>query len=198
VRPIARPFLLALLLALAPAQAADIDVKVRRSGDVFTVEAHAEFDGSIARTWQVLTDYGRYSEYIPDLTHSRVISRQGREVQVEQKGEARLLFLVFPLDVRLAVSEHPHERVESRAVAGSFREMRNTYFLEAREGRVLLRYTGRLVPDFYLPPVVGTLVLRSTVEAMFVALVEEMERRNALPEKPGDQGSGTRPVPSGQ
>jgi ribosome-associated toxin RatA of RatAB toxin-antitoxin module len=198
VRPIARPFLLALLLALAPAQAADIDVKVRRNGDVFTVEAHAEFEGSIARTWQVLTDYGRYSEYIPDLTHSRVLSRKGRDVEVEQKGEARLLFLIYPLDVRLAVTEQPYERVSSRAVAGSFREMRNTYFLEAREGRVLLRYTGRLVPDFYLPPVVGTLVLRSTVEAMFVALVEEMERRNAQKPGTGDQGSGTRPIPSGQ
>lgn len=179
MRPAARPLLLVLFLALAPARAADIVVDVTRSGEVFSVEAHAEFEGSIARTWQVLTDYGRYSEYIPELTHSRVISRQGREAQVEQKGEVRLLFLTFPLDVRLVVSEHPYERVTSRAVAGSFREMRNAYFLEAREGRVLLRYTGRLVPDFYVPPVVGTLVLRSTVEAMFVALVEEMERRNA-------------------
>lgn len=184
MRPLARPLLLALFLAL-PARAADIVVDVKRSGDVFNVEAHAEFEGGIARTWQVLTDYGRYSEYIPELTHSRVISRQGREVQVEQKGEARLLFLTFPLDVRLTVSEQPYERVSSRAVAGSFREMRNTYLLEGRQGRVLLRYIGRLVPDFYVPPVIGTLVLRRNVEAMFVALVEEMERRNAVPDGPG-------------
>ncbi len=177
MRPIARPFLLALLLSAAPAQAAEIVVEVKRSGDVFNVEAHAEFEGSIARAWQVLTDYGRYAEYIPALTHSRILSRKGREVEVEQKGEARMLFFTVPLDVRLAVSEQPYERVASRATAGSFREMRNVYVLEAREGRVLLRYTGRLVPDFHVPPVIGTLAMRHNVEAMFVALVEEMERR---------------------
>jgi len=168
-----------LFLALAPARAAEIEVDVRRSGDVFTVEARAEFAGAIAVTWEVLTDYGRYAEYIAGLSHSRVLSRKGREVQVEQQGEARFLFLSYPLDVRLAVTEQPYERVSSRAVAGSFREMRNAYVLEAREGRVVLRYTGRLVPGFYVPPVVGTLALRHSVEAMFVALVDEMERRNA-------------------
>jgi hypothetical protein len=35
-----------------------------------------------------------------------------------------------------------------------------------------------------VPPVIGTLALRHHVEAMFVALVEEMERRNARPDVP--------------
>jgi ribosome-associated toxin RatA of RatAB toxin-antitoxin module len=179
--------LLALFLAL-PARAADIVVEVKRSGDVFNIEARAEFHGGVARSWEVLTDYGRYADFIPELTQSRVISRKGREVRVDQKGQTRVLFLNYPLDVRLAVSEQPYERVSSRAVAGSFREMRNVYVLEAREGRVLLRYTGRLVPDFYVPPVFGTLVLRRTVESMFEALVEEMERRN----RPGEPENVTR------
>jgi ribosome-associated toxin RatA of RatAB toxin-antitoxin module len=185
--------LLGLLLAALPARAADVEVDVRRSGDVFTIVARAEFEGVVARAWEVLTDYGRYPRFIAELTQSRVLSRKGRAVQVDQKGEARFLFLSYPLDARLAVTEQPYERVSSRAVAGSFREMRNTYELEGREGRVILRYTGRLVPDFHVPPIIGTLALRHHVEAMFVALVEEMERRNARPEKPGtgDQGPGT-------
>ena len=185
MRPLACPLLVALLVAAAPARPADIEVDVRRSGDVFTIAARAEFEGGIALSWKVLTDYGRYPEFISGLTQSRVLSRKGREVQVEQKGQAHFLFLSYPLEARLAVTEQPYERVSSRAVAGSFRELRNTYDLEAREGRILLRYTGRLVPDFYVPPVFGTLALRHTVEAMFVALVEEMERRNARPDGPG-------------
>jgi len=184
VRPVAQPFLLALLVALAPARAAEISVNVTRSGEVFHVEARGEFEGSIARTWQVLTDYGRYAEYIPEVSESRVISRRGHQVEVEQKGEARALFLTFPIEERLAITEQPYERVISRAVAGSFREMRNAYSLEAGQGRILLRYTGRLVPDFYVPPLIGTLLLRRTLEAMFVALVEEMEARNREPATP--------------
>lgn len=184
MRPAAHSFLLAFLVVLAPARAADIRVDITREGDVFTVEAQAEFEGGIARTWRVLTDYGRYAQYIPEVSESRVVSRQGREVQVAQKGEARLLFVKFPIAVRLAITEHPRERIVSRAVAGSFREMRNAYSLEAGEGRVVLRYAGRLVPDFYVPPVIGTLVLKRNIEAMFVALVEEMERQNAAAQKP--------------
>lgn len=182
--PIARPFLLALLVVLAPARAAEIAVHTTRSGDTLHVEASAEFEGTIARTWQVLTDYSRLAEFVPDLQVSRVISRDGNQVQVEQKGEARLLFLSFPIDVRLAITEHPSVRVVSRAVAGNFREMQGTYMLEAAQGRVLLRYTGRMTPDFYVPPLIGVLVLRRHVETTFGALVDEIVRRQAQPQMP--------------
>lgn len=160
----------------AQASAAEIAVHVTRSGDAFQVSATAEFEGSAERTWRVLTDYGRLAEFIPDLNSSRVISRQGREAVVEQKGEARVLFFGFPIDVRLAVTEHPYDRVVSRAVGGNFREMHNTYSLETDRQRVVLHYSGRMVPDFFIPPIIGTLALRRNVETSFRALVEEIER----------------------
>lgn len=176
--PIARPFLLPLLPLLAllvPAQAAEVTVHASRSGDVLQVEASAEFEGSLDSAWQVLTDYGRFAEFVPALQVSRVISRDGNTVVVEQKGEARLLFFSYPIDVRLAITENGREQVVSRAVAGNFREMRSIYALEARQGRVFLRYSGRLEPDFYVPPLIGTYLLRTSVESMFRALVDEIE-----------------------
>ena len=175
--------LLSLVLA-APAPAAEIAVHATRNGEALEVVAVAEFDGDVARTWQVLTDYGRIAEFVPNLEASRVISRGHNSAVVEQKGEARLLFFSFPINVRLAVTEVPQERVESRAISGNFREMRNVYSLEQRQGRMLLRYTGYLVPDFFIPPFIGTLALRSNVEETFRALVAEIERRHREPQKP--------------
>lgn len=175
---IARPFVLLLaLLASSPAAAADVAVNVTRHGDAFDVEASAEFPGTVARTWQVLTDYGRLAEFVPDLRASRVVSRSGNQAVVEQKGEPRVLFFRHSIDVRLAVTEYPYERVSSRAVAGNFREMRSTYSLEAGQGRILLRYTGHMVPDFFIPPLIGTLAWKYNVESTFRALVDEIERR---------------------
>jgi hypothetical protein len=174
--PDARLFLLPLLALLVPAHAAEITVNTTRSGETLRVEASAEFEGSITRAWQVLTDYGRLAEFVPDLDESRVVSRERNSVVVEQKGAARLLFLSYPMDVRLAITEFPYERVESRSVAGNFREMRNTYKLEARGGQIHLSYSGRMVPDFYVPPLIGTLALQINVESTFRALVSEMER----------------------
>jgi ribosome-associated toxin RatA of RatAB toxin-antitoxin module len=175
--PIARPLPLLLLIVAVSAPAADIVVRASRSGDVLQVEASAELEGSLENAWQVLTDYGRLAEFVPDLQVSRVISRDHNTAVVEQKGEARLLFFSYPIDVRLAITEKPREQVVSRAVAGNFREMHSTYALEARQGRVFLRYSGRLEPDFYVPPLIGTYLLRTNVESMFRALVEEIERQ---------------------
>lgn len=178
--PIARPLPLLLLIVAVSVPAADIVVRASRSGDVLQVEASAELEGSLENAWQVLTDYGRLAEFVPDLQASRVISRDHNTAVVEQKGEARLLFFSYPIDVRLAVTEKPREQVVSRAVAGNFREMQSTYALEARQGRVFLRYSGRLEPDFYVPPLIGTYLLRTNVESMFRALVDEIERRQKL------------------
>jgi ribosome-associated toxin RatA of RatAB toxin-antitoxin module len=179
-----RPLFLSVVVLAAAAQAAEVTVNAARSGEVFQVDASAELEGSLTRAWQVLTDYDRLTAFVPDLQVSRVVSRERNSALVEQKGAARLLFLSYPMDVQLAVTEYPRERVESRAVAGNFRQMQNTYTLEMRHGRVLMRYSGRMVPDFYVPPLIGTFVLRRSVESTFRALVDEIERGQGEPEKP--------------
>ena len=166
-----------VLLIMAQAQAADVMVHASRQGDVLEVEASAEFEASLRQTWQVLTDYDHLAEFIPGMHASRILVRTGNGVMVEQKGEARLLFFSYPIEVKLAVEEFPYERITSRAVAGNFREMRGAYHLEAGEGRVTLRYRGRMTPDFIVPPLIGTFVLRKNVERQFGALVDEILRR---------------------
>jgi ribosome-associated toxin RatA of RatAB toxin-antitoxin module len=167
----------------ATPRAAEISVQATRNGDALEVQATADLPVSLARAWEVLTDYGRFAEFVPGLHVSRVVSREGNKAVVEQKGAARFLFFSYPIEVRLAVTEHPRTRIESQAVAGNFREMRSVYGLESREGRVLLRYWGSLIPDFDVPPFLRTIVLRSSVEDSFRALVEEIERGQE-PQKP--------------
>ena len=180
--PVASRLLLVCVTGFAgAAPGAEVAVHVTRNGDSFSVEASAEFEGTVTRTWQVLTDYGRLAQFVPDLQVSRVLSRQGNRAVVEQKGEARVLFFSYPIDVRLAITEHPNERIVSRAVAGNFREMRGAYSLEAGQGRIVLRYTGHLVPDFFVPPFIGTLALRHNVETTFRALVNEIVRQQQKP-----------------
>lgn len=165
------------LLVMAQAQAADVMVHASRQGDVLEVDASAEFEADLRQTWQVLTDYDHLAEFIPGMHVSRVLRRRGNGVIVEQKGEARLLIFSYPIEVKLAVEEFPYERITSRAMAGNFREMHGAYHLEARKGRVMLRYRGRMTPDFIVPPLIGTIVLRKNVERQFGALVDEILRR---------------------
>ena len=175
-----------LLLLLLPAgsHAADISVHATRHGDSFEVDAMAEIDASVADAWKVLTDYDRLSEFIPGMLESRVVSRDGSSVVVDQRGETRMLFFTYPIQVRLAIEEQPYERIVSTAVSGNFKDLTGVYVLQAREGRLRLRYEGKFTPDFGYPPLLGTLIVRSTVEKRFGAMVQEIEkarRRESVP-----------------
>lgn len=170
----------ALFLAW-PAPAAEVSVTATNDGGVLRVSAEAEFEAGTRETWAVLTDYARLPAFIPGMQESRVIGRGERGPLIEQRGKARLLFLTYSLHVRLQVDEFPYERITSRAVAGSFRRMEGAYVLTPQsEGRMRLTYAGTFVPDFFVPPLIGPLVLRESIERQFGALVDEIVRRRAL------------------
>jgi ribosome-associated toxin RatA of RatAB toxin-antitoxin module len=179
-------WLLLLLLVLpATGQAAEISVQTTRHGDSFEVEATAEIEADVVDAWKVLTDYDRLAEFIPGMQESRVVSRDGFNVVIDQRGEASLLFFTFPMRVRLAIEEFPNERIVSNAIAGNFKELHGVYHLQARDAGLRLRYEGKFTPDFGVPPLIGTLVVRSTVERRFSAMVREIEktrRREAVPD----------------
>jgi len=163
---------------------AEISLQVARHGDSFEVEAAAEFEAEVTLTWEVLTDYDRLSEFIPGMHSSRTVSRDIGRVIVDQSGDAKLLFFSFPMRVRLEIEEYPYERIFSRAIEGNFKEMFGAYTLEARGRRLLLRYTGSLTPDFGIPPLVGTMLVRNTMEKRFGAMVDEIVRRQRLRDLP--------------
>jgi ribosome-associated toxin RatA of RatAB toxin-antitoxin module len=180
--------LLALALPVL-ADAADITVEVVRRDDSFEVEAGAEIPAQVDVAWEVLTDYDRLAEFIPGMTESRVVSRAGRSVVVDQRGKAGLLFFTFPIEVRLEIEESPYGRIESRAIRGNFRELTGAYDLQVRGDRLSLRYSGRLTPDFGIPPLIGTLLVRNTVEKRFGAMVDEIKRRQRV--RSASPGSGS-------
>lgn len=179
------------LLSVGQAPAAEVVIHASRQGEVLHVEASAEFEADVRQTWQVLTDYDHLADFIPGMHVSRVLARDGNGLLVEQKGEARLLFFSYPIEVKLAIDEFPYQRITSRAVAGNFREMSGAYQLEADQERVRLRYTGSMIPDFLVPPLIGTFVLRRNVERQFAALVDEILRRQKRDSRPAAAHPGS-------
>lgn len=174
-------FLVVALLALPGRAAEDVIFDVQRSGSRIDVRATGVVAAPITVVWQTLTDYERLPSFIPGLSSSVVASRQGNRLVVDQVGEARFLVFTLPIEVRLEVTQSPPDWVATRAVRGNLRRMTGHYDLypDAARGTVLIRYYGDIEPDFDLAPLVGMAALRSTVEAQFNAMLEEIERRAA-------------------
>ena len=84
------------------------------------------------------------------------------------------------MQARLAVVEVPPRSVVAHAVGGNLKSMEGRYTVAVTpEGTVRLSYSGRLVPDFAVPPVIGKMVVRNVLAEQFRAMVEEIVRRDA-------------------
>jgi carbon monoxide dehydrogenase subunit G len=180
VRTPAKLLVAVLALHVVVASAADdLSVDVDRNGRSFAVRAAATVAAPVATVWEVLTDYDNLARFIPGLSRSAVQLRATDRVLVEQKGEARFLVFFYPIEVLLEVRESPSDSITSRRVGGNLKRMTGRYELQGASGGIRLRYTGELEPDFDLPPVIGTLAVRTMVEEQFAAMVAEIERRTS-------------------
>ena len=164
----------------APAAAQAIALETYRQGDAVNVYAEVRLDADPKIAWDVLSDYDHLAEFVPDMSYSRVLSRDGNKVIVEQKGEFGVLFFRQAIELKLEILETPHRTIVAHAVGGSFREMSGRYDLdEVRGGGVRIGYVGHFVPAFPLPTFLGIIGVRHTAAAQLSALVDEIVRRDA-------------------
>jgi len=192
-RPARRSGAAFLIAALAAAQglpqralAQEVSFEAARQGEFITVSASAKLHADQRVVWEVLSDYDHLAEFIPGLSSSRVLQRSPDRILVEQKGEIGFLIFRQPVDVTFAVLEQPPRRIVSRGVSGDLKEMESRYELQASEDGVRLSYSGRFIPAFTVPPLIGMPIVRSLLERRFRAMVEEIQRREALARsKPG-------------
>jgi carbon monoxide dehydrogenase subunit G len=165
--------------ASAQERPSEVMSEVSREGEHFVVSASAEVAVPRAIAWAVLTDYERYPEFVPEIDAVRVLSRNGNGMVLQQKGRMSFMFFSHPVDVTLAVVETPRQQVVSRSLAGNLRDFSGRYALAETAGGVRLSYSARFVPEFELPPLLGSVIVRSVLERNLAALLHEMRRRQA-------------------
>ena len=92
------------------AQAQDVSIRTGRDGEFVTISASAVMRVDPHIAWAVLSDYDHLARFIPDVKSSRVISRHGNVVRVEQTGDIGFLFYKEPVNVIFEVHEEPETR----------------------------------------------------------------------------------------
>ena len=170
--------IVSVLLLPLPVHAEPL-VRVERQGDAFAVRVETAIAADTAVAWQVLTDYNRLAEFVPDMRASRVLSAPGEALRIEQQGEAGFLLFKFAIDVELAIEETPLQRLSFRAIRGNMKRMRGEWRIEPAPQGILLVYDAELAPAFWVQPVIGPLVLRRDVASQIAGVVREIERRQA-------------------
>lgn len=170
----------------------EITFSATREGEFLLVDARADLPVSPAVAWAVLSDYESYPRFISSMRESKVVSRLPEGLVIDQKGSFGILFFTKLIEVRMLVSEFPPNVIVSRSFGGSFggsfRDVFGRYELQPLEAGVRLIYTGRLLPDFGLPPLIGVSIVQYVLQRNFSEMIDEILRRNAAAVQAGKAG----------
>ena len=85
------------------------------------------------QVWQVLTDYDRLADFIPNLARSRRIDHPEGKIQVEQVGSECLLKMKFCARVVLEMVEQFPHQIEFKMVEGDFKAFSGNWSLQPIE-----------------------------------------------------------------
>jgi hypothetical protein len=178
---------IAVLITILPGSLqawAEASVQVENKGTTLYVQAEIETKADSKTAWAVLSDYDHWTEFIPDLVVSRVISRPGDPLQLEQRGRIPTM-PNFPVVMILQVEETPNERIRFYRTAGNVQSFAGEWLIEGKPGKVRLIYRAVVMPGFPMPPQASMEIFRSDAKVRMEAMAQEMARRMpALPPKP--------------
>ena len=166
-------FFTAFAVALAAAE-----ITVEQHGNEILVHAQSEVGANRATIWSTLSDYDHLARFIPGMSSSRTVSRNGAEAVVEQKGSAGLGPFRRSFTVLLAVTEDLNQSISASGIGGDFRGFQSRYeIVPIGSHRARIAYQATLVPGMFVPPIVGLFAMRSVIGSQFDALLEEIRRR---------------------
>jgi ribosome-associated toxin RatA of RatAB toxin-antitoxin module len=127
-------------------------------------------DAPPEKIFQVITDYDRYAEFLPEVRRISTSDRKGNEVKVHYEID-----VVKTIKYTLKMDEQPPHRVQWSFVQGEFmKDNRGSWTLEsAGEGKTKATYSiemklGALVPNA---------IVKALVETSLPKMLEAFKKR---------------------
>lgn len=108
-----------------------------------------------SQAWQQLTDYPRWVQYFPDLTHSEVVHwgdelTQGSK-RLYQTANKAFLFFSAQVEIYVKVFEIVQQQIQFRLERGSFLDFSSDIKLQDCGTGTLLTYSVQATPTIPIP-----------------------------------------------
>jgi ribosome-associated toxin RatA of RatAB toxin-antitoxin module len=148
---------------------------------MYEVDATGTVAAPLPKVWRILTGYERMAEFVPDMESCRVLSRNGNEVIIEQFGVARLLFMSKTIHLIVRAIEQPMSAIDISLISGDMKHYESRWELipVPETGGTKIVYKGRLMPNFYVPGILGSKMIRGDIERMMSAVLARLDRKDA-------------------
>jgi len=148
---------------------------------MYEVDATGTVAAPLPKVWRILTGYDRMAEFVPDMESSKVLSRNSGEVIIEQFGVARFLFMSRTIHLIVRAVEQPMSSIDISLISGDMKHYESRWELVPvpETGGTKIIYHGKMLPNFYVPSLLGAKMVRSDIERMMNAVLARLDRRDA-------------------
>jgi len=161
-----------------------LEVSVKRvdvdAMHMYEVDATGTVAAPLPKVWRILTGYERMAEFVPDMESCKVLSRNGNEVILEQFGVARFLFMSKAIHLIVRATEQPMSSIDISLISGDMKHYESHWELipVPETGGTRIVYSGKMIPNFYVPGILGSKMIRSDIERMMNAVLARLDRRD--------------------
>ena len=127
-------------------------------------------DAPVEKVFQIVTDYDRYAEFLPEVKRVSTSERSGNRVQVHYEVD-----VIKRIQYTLRMQEEPPHRVTWSFVKGEvMKDNHGSWLLEpAGEGKTKATYTIEMA----LGPLVPKTIVKALVEGSLPKMLEAFKRR---------------------
>jgi hypothetical protein len=154
------------------------------SGNV-DIQAFIDVPADLPAAWDVLTDYNKLAEIVPDMESSRIVSKPGDAIKVYQRGKKSWLLVNMPLELVFRMDETPPSRIRFSLISGNIGDMYGEWHLYTFGQGVRIKYVAHMKPGLFSPRVPGdSLLIESDIENMMQSIGQEILRRKTQTTRP--------------
>lgn len=173
--------MLSLWLLVGSAQAAipEIEVNVEKRDDTFYIDTTFEMPVPLRTAWGVLTDFDNMATILHNLTSSRIASRSGNTLRVQQEGIARFGIFTFAFTSEREIRLEPMKRIHVRQIAGNTKRYISEMELSPGTNTTRFHYHAEMVLESGIARFFGGPFIQHEIGEQFASLAAEMEKRQA-------------------
>ncbi|PZD71808.1 hypothetical protein C1752_04462 [Acaryochloris thomasi RCC1774] len=131
------------------------------------------------QVWQVLTDYERLADFIPNLATSQLLEHPQEGIRLEQIGVQSALFLKFSARVVLDMTEDFLNAIHFEMVEGDFKAFSGDWLLEPAADGTQLTYSLFIWPKRTMPIIAIEKRLRYDLPRNLLAVQRRLEMLHA-------------------
>lgn len=167
-----------MLLSYAAHSAELREVSIDREVDRYTFESTTWFDASPSDLYKVLIDYDQFEKFTTAFveTYNREPDEEGRPRYYTRMEGCVLLFCkTFVRSGHLVLKPETEIVAVADPAKSNFKLSKERWELEEEGEGTLLRYHFEMIPDFWVPPVIGPFVIKRALRSGGTDAVDRIE-----------------------